>query len=121
MCILVTILAVNANIDLVRFVNQPKVVVTLFNERRFGQRLCGAVGHLVSRFDPSERHTLFVDALSYPMYFRAPMFDCRGTACVEHGANNCLVVFLYHSGTIVRKAQAAFKPTQFELALIRCK
>jgi hypothetical protein len=110
----VCILAVNVDIDIESFVSQPKVVVTLFNECRFGQRLCGAVGHLVSRFDPSERHTLFVNALPYPMYFRAPVFDCRRATCIGHCANNCLVVFLYHRGTMVRKSEVAFKPTQFE-------
>ena len=102
-------------LDIESFVGQPKVVVPLFNERRFGQRLSGAVGHLVSRFDPSERYTFFVNALPYPMYFRAPVFDCcRRTTGVEHCTNNCLVVFLYHSGTMVRKSQVTFKSTQFE-------
>ena len=61
------ILAVDVDIDIESFVSQPKAVVTLFNERRFGQRLCSAVGHLVSRFDPSERYTFFVNALPYPI------------------------------------------------------
>ena len=119
----VCVLAVNVDIDIEGFMGDSKVVVALFDESRFRQRFCSAIGHLVSRFDPSERYSFFVDALPYPMYFRAPVFDCRRAASVEHCANNCLVVFLHHCGTAVRKPEVTFEPTQLENithAVIRC-
>jgi hypothetical protein len=51
------------------FVNQSKIVVALFLERRAWQWFGSTVRHLVCGFDPSERCTLLTNTLPDPTNF----------------------------------------------------